>query len=1156
MLRQKFPESPWGSPIPIGDGDGNVNRFLDGDGDGDGNGDEDEKRGWGWTEEARGNHPTPVTPPTKIKISSTYKIWIGTYHLFAAMARFERKPNDAPKPIPKPTHLHNQPKPVSHLSHANPNRSYATALNGKNSLNQVSKETVILKSVTLDVSDLIEICEMRNVTLVKARDVHLILNINNVLRKEGFYDFQAKYIGGMWLWIEFDSIESCQKLQSNKEMSWYFTQMKHVTQTFKVDERVVWIEIGGLPLNAWTPKAFKKIACNWGEPLFVDDDPHDNVAMGRVCIRTKIQGQINETCKVVIHGQSHNVRVKEFVSWVPDIEAMDSLSGKNSDMGMPDEQDDVNGDNGALDAEEGEIRENKEVNEENVVNSYNSSWADDVENFAKDQYDTSPRNQPKESKKQMPSETSKAPKGDSETISKPPGFENFKHKKYQNSHQTSLSYPGTKSSRAVKSHSKAFSNQGLMIEALVTQIEMGKVLGYDMEAGKCKAISRLCNKHNISFLGIQETHSPTVDPFKVKCLWGNFQFEYVVCPSAGRSGGLVDWISTHHAFATCSDGHLWEIPHGGHLFTCINRRGDKLSKLDRFLITENYTSHMHNYSAHVLDCHISDHRPIVLSASTVDFGPSPFKLYNSWHLDKHLCTIVTDFWEQHVAEYGSNSIVRFKNKMKTLKTIIKEWYRNRTSSQAREKKDLLNKIKEFDAATVKGSGNITSDSHRSICLGILRNIELEENLDTSQKAKVKWGIEADENSKFFHAIINQKRRTLSIHGIKHEGQWLTDPHIIKDAFHSFFDAKFKKGGVTKIVDRSPFYNTLLEDQNAFLVSSVSEAEIRDAIWDYGSEKSSGPDGFTFAFYKKLWDTIKNDVTAFIQEFFKTGIIPKGCNTSFIALIPKISNPMVVLVTFTYYLIVPQKKIIAKVMANRLAQVIDSVISREQSAFIKHRQILDGPLMVNEVIKWCNRKKAKLMVFKIDFEKAFDSVSWDYLFQVMYFMGFSEKWISWTKGCLYSAIASILVNGCPTREYHINRGLRQGDPLSTFLFIIAMEGLYVAVKDVISTGLYRGIKVSTLTLSHFFFADDALFIGKWSRANIKSIASILECFHRVSGLKINFHKSNLVGIGVPFEEVKHFSQVTGCNAIQPSFIYLGLPGIVTWPTLKLGNPLLD
>nr|GEY55030.1 RNA-directed DNA polymerase, eukaryota [Tanacetum cinerariifolium] len=161
------------------------------------------------------------------------------------------------------------------------------------------------------------------------------------------------------------------------------------------------------------------------------------------------------------------------------------------------------------------------------------------------------------------------------------------------------------------------------------------------------------------------------------------------------------------------------------------------------------------------------------------------------------------------------------------------------------------------------------------------------------------------------------------------------------------------------------------------------------------------------------------------------------------------------------LIGAQYKIIDKVLANCLARVIDSVISHEQSAFIKHQQILDGPLMVNEV---------------------------------MQFMGFSESWIKWILGCLHSASSSILINGSPTREFNIQRGLRQGDPLSPFLFIIAMEGLHVAMEDVMAAGLYKGFKINTLNLSHLFFADDALFIGDWSKNNIKSLVLILECFH--------------------------------------------------------------
>nr|GEX39170.1 RNA-directed DNA polymerase, eukaryota, reverse transcriptase zinc-binding domain protein [Tanacetum cinerariifolium] len=195
---------------------------------------------------------------------------------------------------------------------------------------------------------------------------------------------------------------------------------------------------------------------------------------------------------------------------------------------------------------------------------------------------------------------------------------------------------------------------------------------------------------------------------------------------------------------------------------------------------------------------------------------------------------------------------------------------------------------------------------------------------------------------------------------------------------------------------------------------ANEAEIRDAIWDCGSENSPGPDGFTFTYYKRFWDMIKVDVVVFVQDFFTTGSLLRGCNSSFIALILKVSNPM-----------------------------------------------------------------ANLTVFKIDFEKAFDIVSWDFSLQVMQFMGFSEKWMKWILGCLYSATSSVLINGSPTREFNIKRSLRQGDPLSPFLFIITMEGLHVVVEYAMAAGLYRGFKVNTLRLSHLFFADDALFLGEWS-----------------------------------------------------------------------------
>ncbi|GKC99825.1 putative RNA-directed DNA polymerase, eukaryota, reverse transcriptase zinc-binding domain protein [Tanacetum coccineum] len=184
-------------------------------------------------------------------------------------------------------------------------------------------------------------------------------------------------------------------------------------------------------------------------------------------------------------------------------------------------------------------------------------------------------------------------------------------------------------------------------------------------------------------------------------------------------------------------------------------------------------------------------------------------------------------------------------------------------------------------------------------------------------------------------------------------------------------------------------------------------------------------------------------------------------------------------------------------------------------FIKGRQIIDGPLMVDEIISWAKKKKKKFMFLKVDFEKAFDSLSWSFLFSTMEQMGFSDKWCKWIYSCLNSAFASVLINGSPTKEFKLERGLRQGDPLSPFLFILAAEALNVAILEATNHNIFHGIKVGKdkLHISHLQFADDALILGEWSLTNATNLSRILTCFHLASGLKVNFNKSKLYGIGV-------------------------------------------
>ena len=129
----------------------------------------------------------------------------------------------------------------------------------------------------------------------------------------------------------------------------------------------------------------------------------------------------------------------------------------------------------------------------------------------------------------------------------------------------------------------------------------------------------------------------------------------------------------------------------------------------------------------------------------------------------------------------------------------------------------------------------------------------------------------------------------------------------------------------------------------------------------------------------------------------------------------------------------------------MKQILHLIISPAQSAFVKDRQILDGPLIINEILDWAKIKKEKILIFKTDIAKAYDSVDWAYLEEIMIEMGFGLKWRCWIKTILQSGHSSILINGSPTVEFKLDRGLRQGDPLSPFLFTLIMEGLSLAIK---------------------------------------------------------------------------------------------------------------
>ncbi|GKA08676.1 RNA-directed DNA polymerase, eukaryota [Tanacetum coccineum] len=270
-----------------------------------------------------------------------------------------------------------------------------------------------------------------------------------------------------------------------------------------------------------------------------------------------------------------------------------------------------------------------------------------------------------------------------------------------------------------------------------------------------------------------------------------------------------------------------------------------------------------------------------------------------------------------------------------------------------------------------------------------------------------------------------------------------------------------------------------------------------------------------------------------------GEIPNGCNSNFIALIPKILDANMVKDFRPISLIGSLYKIIAKILANRLVGVLGDLVNEVQSAFVADRQILDGPFILDEVLQWCRRKKKHALIFKVDFEKAFDSVRWDFVDDMLNKFGFGERWRTWIQSCLRSSRGSILVNGSPTEEFQFFRGLKQGDPLSPFLFILIMESLHISFQRMVDAGMFTGIKINSMVnLSHLFYVDDAIFLSQWSELNIDLLVRVLDCFFRASGLRINMCKSKIMGVNVEDGMVKNAASKLRCLVLKTPFTYLG------------------
>lgn len=308
----------------------------------------------------------------------------------------------------------------------------------------------------------------------------------------------------------------------------------------------------------------------------------------------------------------------------------------------------------------------------------------------------------------------------------------------------------------------------------------------------------------------------------------------------------------------------------------------------------------------------------------------------------------------------------------------------------------------------------------------------------------------------------------------------------------------------------------------------SELEVKKAIFSCASEKAPGPEGFPMLFYQRFWDHLKLDILALFDDFYRGTTDLSDLNASWVCLISKKERVKSAKDLRPISLVHGLTKIISKVLATRLQSVMDALINQHQAAFVRGRYILDNYYCAHILTHHLVSSKQQAAILKLDFERAFDHISWSFLIQLVKARGFGDRWCGWINLLLQSSSTMILLNGVPGNTINCKRGLRQGDPLSPLLFILCVDVLYNMMQRAVDSNAISAVGLENLKVHTLQFADDTLMFFDGSLRTAAAIKLILEGFSESSGLNINYNKSALIPINLPPDQAALLSSFFGCS----------------------------
>ncbi|CAM8911363.1 unnamed protein product [Rhodiola kirilowii] len=627
-------------------------------------------------------------------------------------------------------------------------------------------------------------------------------------------------------------------------------------------------------------------------------------------------------------------------------------------------------------------------------------------------------------------------------------------------------------------------------------------------------------------------------------------FNEVLYSSEVKGGrGRHNWQMTNFRLAL-EDCGLSDLRCEGCQFSYSNRRkgpAEVQAKLDRVVVSGSWRNCFPSARAKYVVPMSSDH--LVIFIDTIGrmkvWRKRVFKFEEMWLKNPEFKRDLHGFWQSQNAVNQGWAV-----RLKKCSQFLKKW----NSDHYGNIQKRIEKLKgELETVRV-GDRTETNAAREQEITNELDDWLLKEEMMWKQRARVEWIKYGDRNTAYFHARASQRRKRNWIHKLSDDqGVMVTEAegiaNIISDYFTTLFSSSSDSGQVEWEEELAYVQPRITWEMNDNLTRDVSEEEIRRAIFQMGATKAPGLDGFSAIFFQSNWNLIKADFIKEVQGVFKELRLDANWNLTQIVLIPKVKEVTRMTELRPISLCNVSMKVVTKILANRLQLILGEVISLNQSAFIKNRMIFDNFIIAHEVshyIRGCRNKKNGYASLKLDMSKAYDRIEWSFLEKIMRKMGFNELWISWVMLCVSTVKYRVKFNDCLTDVVVPSRGLRQGDPLSPYLFILCMELLDAKLVDAVNRGVLSGVKISRPApcISHLFFADDAILFFKATVEQATYLKRIIGSYEMLSGQRVNYNKSEIVFSPNIVNHVKHnIISVLGVAEVGRHGKYLGLPLVV-------------